>query len=140
MEKHPRHCGKTFRWGLDPRGVFCPPAGPEASYLKGEKHLGWLCLNGTNGKDSRVRLRTSSRSIGEDCSKTNLTLILTLTLSLTLRKETKKKKRKEKKRENLLYSNSLTPKLTVPPGDYPTNCAKRQFVTKFLIFLLFIRD
>ena len=25
-----------------------------------------LCLNRTNGKDNRVRLRTSSRTIGED--------------------------------------------------------------------------
>ena len=26
----------------------------------------WLCLNCTNGKDNRVRLRTSSRTIGKD--------------------------------------------------------------------------
>ena len=31
-----------------------------------------LCLNRTNGKDNRVRLRTSSRTIGEDGSKPNL--------------------------------------------------------------------
>ena len=30
-----------------------------------------LCLNRTNGKDNRVRLRTSSRTIGEDGSKPN---------------------------------------------------------------------
>ena len=51
---------------------------------------GLVCLNRTNGKDSRVRLRTSSRTIGEDGSKPNLNpLTLTLTLTLTLRKETK---------------------------------------------------
>ena len=42
----------------------------------------WLCLNRTNGKDSQERLRTSSRTIGED--RQNLTLTLTLTLILTL--------------------------------------------------------
>ena len=30
-----------------------------------------LCLNRTNGKDNRVRLRTNSRTIGEDGSKPN---------------------------------------------------------------------
>ena len=30
-----------------------------------------LCLNHTNGKDNRVRLRTSSRTSGEDSSKPN---------------------------------------------------------------------
>ena len=29
----------------------------------------WLCLNRTNGKDNGVRLRPSSRTIGEDGSK-----------------------------------------------------------------------
>ena len=34
--------------------------------------LSMLCLNRTNGKENRVRLRTSSRTIGEDSSKPNL--------------------------------------------------------------------
>ena len=34
--------------------------------------LSMLCLNRTNGKENRVRLRTSSQTIGEDSSKPNL--------------------------------------------------------------------
>ena len=46
---------------------------------------------GREKKDNRVRLRTSSRTIGQDGLKPNLTLILSLTLSLTLKKETKER-------------------------------------------------
>ena len=49
-----------------------------------------LCLNDTNGKYSRVRLRTSSRTMGEDGLKPKANHNLTLTLSLTLSLNPKK--------------------------------------------------
>ena len=69
-----------------------------------------LCLNHTNGKDNHVRLRTSSRTIGEDGSKPNPNP------KPKKKKETKERnlEKGERKRENLQDSNSQTPKLTVP--------------------------
>ena len=91
----------------------------------------------TTGVYNRVRLRTSSRTIGEDGSKPNpnsnpnATLNLTLTLSLTLRKETKTKK------ENLLVE-LLNSKTNRSAYDKPSNCARWQFVANYVISLPFI--
>ena len=54
-----------------------------------------------------------------------------------LRKETKKKEQKEREPSGLDLPDSNT-KTKSSACDNPTNCAKQQFVTKYLIFLAFI--
>ena len=77
-----------------------------------------LCLNRTNRKGNRVRLRTSSRTIGEDDSKPNPNPNPNAnpnpnTKSNLEKRNLGKKLRKRGKKENLPDSNSKTPKLTV---------------------------
>ena len=85
-----------------------------------------LCLNRTNGKDNRVRLRTSSRA----SVKTVQNLILTLIL--TLKKETKERNL-EKGKKHLPDS-----KTNHSAYDNPTNCARWQFVANYIMSLPFI--
>ena len=88
-----------------------------------------LYPNPTNvdGKDSRVRLRTSSRTIGED-----------LKPKPNPEKETKERNLEKVKKENLPGSNYKIPKTHRSACDNPTNCARWQFVANFIIPLPFI--
>ena len=68
-----------------------------------------------------------------------LTLNLTLTLSLTLKKETKERNlEKGKEKEKIFRIRTPNYKTNSSVCDNPTNCAKWQFVTNYLISLHFI--
>ena len=84
--------------------------------------------NRSNWKDSRVRLRASSRTISEDALKPKPNHKPNPNPKKEVRKETLKKGRKK---ENLPDSNYKTPEIHRSACDNPTNSARWQFVGNY---------